>query len=166
MPNTFTKARKSYINFEKRYYVSASNAYEFHENGSDYFDGRARWDDSTALSGSDLPVSNREKAIFYIVPIECKLLGFSGISSTFSSGAEHTVSLWHGTPELNAAVDTTMTLACTVTSSNNTRFEFEDMSATCDISLSKGDCLLFTVRRSTGITTRTYVGSLTCLMEV
>ena len=154
------------MNFEKRYYVSASGANQYHENGGDIYDNRARWDDTTTLSlGSDLPVNNRDKAIFYIVPIACKLKGFSGISTTFTTSGAHIVNLWHGTPTLNAASNTTMTLACSVTSSNNTRFEFEDMSATCSISLAKGDALLFTVKRNT-VATQSYAGSLTCLMEV
>ena len=165
MPNTLTKAPISYLNFEKRYYVSASGANEYHENGSDIYDNRARWDDTTALSGSDLPVGNRDLGMFYIVPIACKLKGFSGISTTFTASGAHVVNLWHGTPTLNAASTTTMTLACTVTSSNNTRFEYEDMSATCNISLAKGDALLFTVKRN-ALATQAYAGSLTCLMEV
>ena len=164
MPNTLTKAPIGYLNFEKRYYVSASTGDEYHENASDIYDGRARWDDKTSLSGSDLPVSNREKAMLYIVPIPCTLKGFHGISSTFTASGAHIVKLWHGTPNLESASSTTMTLACSKTSSNNTRFEFEDMSATCDIALAKGDALLFTVNRN-ALSTQTYVGSLTCLME-
>ena len=165
MANTLTKSPIGYINFEKRYYVSASTSDEYHENPSEYLDNRGRWDDRTSLYGSDLPISNRDKAMLYIVPVPCKLKGFHGISSTFTSSGVHTVSLWHGTPTLEAASSTTMTLACSNASTHNTRFHFEDMSATCDISLAKGDGLLFTVKRGV-ISTQTYIGTLTCLMEV
>ena len=165
MANTLTKAPVHYMNFEKRYYVSASTADEYHENGSDIYDNRARWDDKSALSGSDLIYGNRDLSALYIVPIACKLKGFKGISTTFTTSGAHTVNLWYGDPSLETSSSTTLTLACTTSSSHNTRFQFEEMSAECNISLSAGDALIFTVNRD-ALATQIYVGSLTCLMEL
>ena len=162
MPNTLTKAPRDTVMHRLRYYISASNAYHWYEKASDTADSMAKWDnyDSDPSGG----ISNRHNAAYIIMPFKCRLKGFQSIATTFTTSGAWTTHLWYGTPVLEAASVTNLTEACTASSSHNTRFHFEDVSASCDVVLNTGDCIMMTVKR-VGVSTTLLNGTITIFME-
>jgi len=138
----------------------------FFENGTDFIDSRARWDGSSReLLGGGFRLGAAHSSSCWIAPFSCQLKGFicQALISTDDLGFR--VGLFYVDPTLQTTFTNNMLVAVISTSSNNTQNEREEVTGTCDISLTEGDWVLPAVSRDGYSSTETIYGNITFYLE-
>ena len=119
----------------------------------------ALWDDydtdPTGFSYLDVPGQ-------YVVPEDCTLKAMSAVVTNFTSTTSVTLSIYHGTPNLDTTSDTTLALAGTATTVTiTTARRAYSASATYDVDLTAGDIIVPTVSHANSGATQTMRGNIT-----
>lgn len=117
------------------------------------------WDDydtdPTGFSYLDVPGQ-------YVVPEDCTLKAMSAVVTNFSSTTDVTLTIYHGTPNLDTTSDTTLAVAGTATTISISTFRVAYAgSATYSVNLNAGDIIVPTVSHTNAGASQTIRGNIT-----
>ena len=137
--------------------TSTSGSYHFRDI-DDTTNNAGLWDatdtDPTTFAYTNVPGQ-------FVVPEDCTLKAMNVILSNFSSSDDVIIAIYHGTPNLDAASNTTLALAGTATTVSISTFRRAyGGSATYSVDLDAGDIVVPTFKQDSG-SSKAIRGSLT-----